>query len=263
MNGNTTEPAIEIHDLRKSFRGGRDQVLRGVNLRCEQGRLTFLLGSSGAGKSVLLKHMLGLLKPDDGGVRIQGRNIPYDDPRQLNEMRKLFGMSWQYSALFDDFTVFENVSFPLVEHSRLSKAEMKDKVAQKLEAVGLDPSAVWDKLPNELSGGMRKRVALARAIILEPTILLYDEPTTGLDPMTRNTVDELIRDTNDKFGLSSVVISHDMYAAVNYADHLAFLHKGEIVFYGSPTEFEKSEHPMVKGFLNAEKSHVEGVKRGS
>ena len=250
--------AIEIKDLRKSFRGGRDQVLRGVNLAVPHGKLTFLLGSSGAGKSVLLKHMLGLLKPDSGDIHILGKSIPYDNPKELNRMRQSFGMCFQYSALFDDLTVAENICFPLVEHSKLSKAEMRQKCEEKLIAVHLDPKVVMDKYPNELSGGMKKRVALARGIILEPSIILYDEPTTGLDPMTRNTVDELILETNQKFGLSSVIISHDMYSALHYADVLAFLHKGEIVFCGPPAEFNKSEHPMVQGFLNAERIHVEG-----
>ncbi len=236
-------------------------MLRGVNLLVPQGKLTFLLGSSGAGKSVLLKHMLGLLKPDGGDIHILGKSIPYDDPKQLNEMRKSFGMCFQYSALFDDLTVAQNVCFPLVEHSRLSKAEIRQKCEEKLIAVHLDPKEVMDKYPSELSGGMKKRVALARGIILEPSIILYDEPTTGLDPVTRNTVDELILETNQKFGLSSVIISHDMFSALNYADVLAFLHKGEIVFYGSPAEFSRSEHPMVQGFLSAERKHVEGHKQ--
>ena len=256
------ENAIEVTGLKKSFRNGRDQVLKGVNLNVLKGKLTFLLGSSGAGKSVLLKHLLGLLKPDSGSIKILGKDIPYDNPKSLNEMRRLFGMCFQNSALFDDFTVYENIAFPLVEHTKLPKAEMKRKVEEKLKSVGLDPAVVMDKHPNELSGGMKKRVAIARAIILEPSIVLYDEPTTGLDPITRNTVDDLILETNSKFGLSSIIISHDMYSALNYADQLAFLHKGEIVFYGTPKEFMSCEHPMVQGFLGAERHHVEGIQNG-
>ena len=256
--GNPPDPrlAIEIRDLKKSFRAGRDQILKGVTLPVVKGQVTYLLGSSGSGKSVMLKHILGLLTPDSGEILIQGQRIPYDNPRNLNEMRKAFGMMFQSSALFDDFTIFQNVSFPLVEHTKLSHEQMRGKVAEKLAAMGLDIDVVGDKFPSEISGGMKRRVALARAIILEPKIVLYDEPTTGLDPITRNTVDELILSTNNNFGLTSIVISHDMFSALNCADYLAFLHKGEIVFYGTPEDFQKCEHPMVKGFLSAEKQHV-------
>lgn len=248
--------AIEIRNLKKSFRNGKDDVLKGVNFRVWEGKVTFLLGSSGSGKSVLLKHILGLLTPDSGEVFINGQKLVYGNGRLMNEVRRNFGMLFQSSALFDDFTVFENVSFPLVEHTKFSKDEIKQKVEDKLSAVGLELARVGDKFPREISGGMKRRVALARAIILEPRIILYDEPTTGLDPVTRNTVDELIVETNHRFGLTSVVISHDMFSAVNCADYLAFLHRGEIVFFGTPEEFQNCEHPMVKGFLDAERSHV-------
>ncbi len=254
--GGPNVPAIEIRNLRKSFRKGRDEILKGVNFTAWEGKVTFLLGSSGSGKSVLLKHVLGLLIPDSGEIFINGEPMVGTDPRHMNEIRKNFGMLFQSSALFDDFTVFGNVSFPLVEHTKLSRDEMHAKVAEKLSAVGLDIEKVGDKFPREISGGMKRRVALARAIILEPRIILYDEPTTGLDPVTRNTVDELIVQTNRRFGLTSVVISHDMFSAVNCADQLAFLHRGEIVFFGTPHEFQNCDHPMVKSFLDAERSHV-------
>lgn len=218
--------------------------------------MTFILGPSGVGKSVMFKHILGLLKPDAGSVHIFGEQIPYADAARLNEMRKHFGMLFQNAALFDDMTVFQNVSFPLVEHRRgMSREEMRVKVADKLRAVGLDPDQSMDKFPNELSGGMRKRVGLARAIVLEPEILLYDEPTTGLDPMTRATVDDLIVETNRKFGLTSVIISHDIPSALYSADYIGFLYQGKIVFFGTPAEFRKADHPMIQGFLKSEERH--------
>lgn len=248
--------AIELRDVHKSFSGGRYQVFKGVTLRVPKGEITFVLGPSGVGKSVLLKHILGLLKPDSGDVFIFGQPIPYANPRELNEIRKHFGMLFQSAALFDDMTVFQNVAFPLVEHRRgMSRQQMREIVAQKLAAVGLDPGDTMDKLPNELSGGMRKRVGLARAIVLEPQLMLYDEPTTGLDPVTRATVDDLIVETNRKFGLTSVVISHDIPSALYSADHIAFLYDGQIVFWGRSAEFRKCQHPMVQGFLQSEERH--------
>lgn len=248
--------AIEIRDIHKTFSRGRYQVFKGLSLCVPRGDVTFILGPSGVGKSVTLKHILGLLKPDRGDVLIFGEPIPYDNPTRLNEMRKHFGMLFQNAALFDDMTVFQNVAFPLVEHRKgMSRDEMRRLVAEKLEAVGLKAEQTMDKLPNELSGGMRKRVGLARAIVLGPQILLYDEPTTGLDPVTRAMVDDLIVETNRKFGLTSVVISHDIPSALYSADHIAFIFEGRIVFHGTPAEFRKCEHPMVKAFLTSEERH--------
>ena len=221
-----------------------------------KGSITFVLGPSGVGKSVMLKHILGLLKPDSGEVHIFGKPIPYENAEELNELRKHFGMLFQNAALFDDMTVFENVSFPLTEHRRkMSRDEKREKVSAKLEAVGLNPEQTLDKYPNELSGGMRKRVGLARAIILEPEIMLYDEPTTGLDPMTRATVDDLIVETNKRFGLTSIVISHDIPSALYSGDRIAFIYEGKIAFFGTPDEFRKADHPMIQGFLKSEERH--------
>ncbi|MBI3544548.1 MAG: ABC transporter ATP-binding protein [Deltaproteobacteria bacterium] len=248
--------AVEIRDVYKSFGGGRYQVFKGLNLVVPKGDVTFVLGPSGVGKSVMLKHILGLLQPDSGEVLIFGEHIPYKDSRGLNEMRKHFGMLFQYAALFDDMTVFQNVSFPLVEHRKgLTREEMRRIVAEKLEAVGLQPETSMDKFPSELSGGMKKRVGLARAIVLEPEILLYDEPTTGLDPVTRAMVDDLIVDTNKRFGLTSIVISHDIPSALYSANHIAFLFDGQIVFWGTPDQFRKTDHPMAREFLDAEERH--------
>ncbi len=248
--------AIDLREIHKSFKGGSFTVYRGLNIQVPKNTVTFILGPSGVGKSVMLKHTLGLLKPDSGSVKIFGKEIPYEDKRELNEMRKHFGMLFQNSALFDDFTVYENVAFPLREHRKgITEPEIKAKVIDKLKAVGLDPTPTIPKFPSELSGGMKKRVALARAIILEPQILLYDEPTTGLDPVTRAMVDDLIVETNKKFGLTSVVISHDILSAINTADHIGFLFGGKIVFWGTPAEFVKCDHEMVRSFLNAEQRH--------
>jgi phospholipid/cholesterol/gamma-HCH transport system ATP-binding protein len=207
-----------------------------------------------------LKHILGLLKPDAGEVLVGGEPIPYENSRKLAEMRKRFGMLFQNSALFDDMTVGENVEFPLVEHRReMSKEQRRAKVVEKLKAVGLDPDATIDKHPNELSGGMRKRVGLARAIVLEPEFLLYDEPTTGLDPVTRAMVDDLIVETNEKFHMTTIVISHDIPSALYSADYIAFLAEGQIVFHGTPDEFRACKHPMAHSFLESEARHRKEV----
>lgn len=247
--------AIEVKDIYKAFKKGHP-IYEGLSLKLNEGEVTFLLGPSGSGKSVLLKHILGLLKPDSGEVFIFGQQIPYVHSPELNEVRKAFGVLFQYAALFDDFTVYENVAFPLKEHRRgWSKKEMLDKVEEKLLAVGLDPKTTLEKYPNELSGGMKKRVGLARAIVLEPKILLYDEPTTGLDPRTRAMVDDLIVEMNEKFGLTSFVISHDIPSALYSADQIAFLYDRKIVFFGDPKAFKRCDHPIVQEFLQAEERH--------
>ena len=256
--GATDRGAVRLENVRKSFRGGRDQVLKGVNIEFPRGQLTYILGSSGAGKSVLLKHILGLLKPDSGQVWVAGKDMSQLKGRELSEHRMVFGMLFQNAALFDDMSVFENVAFPLREHTQLKEAEIEKKVSHTLSLLGMTTG--YDKLPNELSGGMRKRVGLARAIIREPQILLYDEPTTGLDAVTRNTVDELIETLKRELKLTSIVISHDIPSALLLADHIAFLHQGQIVFWGPPSEFQKSDHPAIKGFLAAERRSLEAFQ---
>lgn len=247
-------PIIEVRGFSKSF--GAQKVFDRIDLNFHEGELTFLLGPSGVGKSVLLKHLVGLLRPDEGDLRIFGKAIPYDRPRELNEMRKKVGLLFQGSALFDNMTVFRNVSFPLVNHRKdLSQSEIRTRVFEKLSAVGLDPEQIAEKLPNELSGGMKKRVALARSIALEPRIILYDEPTTGLDPINRETVEEMICDANRRFGLTSVVVSHDITTALRLADRIAFLYGGKIVFLGTPAEIFGSKHLVVRRFLEAEVEH--------
>lgn len=252
---------VDVEDVYKSFSNGRYVIYNGVNLQVHEGDITFILGPSGSGKSVLLKHIVGLLRPDKGKIRIYGQEIPYNDSSQMKEMRKHFGVLFQHAALFDDMTVLENVSFPLNEHRKdLSEKKKRDIVSQKLEAVGLDPKSTLEKFPRELSGGMKKRVGLARAIVLEPQILIYDEPTTGLDPVTRAMVDELIIEMNRKFGLTSLVISHDILSALHSAQEIAFLHGGKFAFVGVPSEFKKCKHPVVRSFLEAEERHRQEIR---
>jgi phospholipid/cholesterol/gamma-HCH transport system ATP-binding protein len=253
------QPArVKLVNISKSFRGGRDQVLRGVSVDFPPGKLTYILGSSGAGKSVLLKHVLGLLRPDAGEVWVDGKEISRLHGRELSEHRRVFGMLFQNSALFDDMTVFENVAFPLYEHTDLPAAEIQARVESTLAKLGM--KAGLDKHPNELSGGMRKRVGLARAIIREPAILLYDEPTTGLDPVTRTTVDELIESLKRELKLTSIVISHDIPSALLLADQIAFLHQGKIVFWGTPEEFRRADHEAIQAFLNAERRALDAFR---
>ncbi len=246
--------AVRLEKVFKSFREGREAVLKGVSLDFPKGKLTYILGGSGAGKSVVLKHILGLMRPDGGQVWVGDQDITQLNSVELTKVRLQFGMLFQNSALFDDMSVFENVAFPLREHTQWNEAEINEKVKKTLALLGMMTD--WDKLPNELSGGMRKRVGLARAIIREPSILLYDEPTTGLDPITRTTVDELIETLKRELKLTSIVISHDIPSALRLADHIAFLHQGSIVFHGSPVEFKASNHPAIQGFLDAERRSI-------
>ncbi len=250
--------AVRLEKIYKSFRGGRDVVLKGVDLEFPTGLLTYILGSSGAGKSVLLKHVLGLLHPDSGKVWVAGKDITALRGRALSEHRLAFGMLFQNAALFDDMTVFENVAFPLREHTNQSEEEVTTSVKRSLSILGMQSG--YDKYPNELSGGMRKRVGLARAIIREPSILLYDEPTTGLDPVTRTTVDDLIATLKRELKLTSIVISHDIPSALLLADRIAFLHQGQIVFWGKPEEFRVCKHQAIQSFLQAEERTVDALR---
>jgi phospholipid/cholesterol/gamma-HCH transport system ATP-binding protein len=249
--------SIRLEGIQKSFRDGRDPVLRGIDLEFRAGELTYLLGSSGSGKSVTLKHVLGLLKPDSGKVWVGDQEITALRGRELAKIRLNFGMLFQNSALFDDMTVFENVAFPLREHTDMDEAAIQKKVSDTLSHLGIVGG--YDKFPNELSGGMKKRVALARAVVREPQVLLYDEPTTGLDPVTRTTVDELIETLKRELKLTSVVISHDIPSALLLADRIVFLHQGQIVFEGTPEQFRKAEHESIRAFLDAERRTVRAM----
>jgi phospholipid/cholesterol/gamma-HCH transport system ATP-binding protein len=236
---------IEITNLCKSF--GSLQVLRGVNLSVEKGESMTVIGGSGSGKSVLIKHIIGLLFPDKGEVKVAGQVLNELDEEGLNDVRKKFGMLFQGAALFDSLTVWENVGFGLKQHTKMSDQEIRAIVTQKLALVGLKD--VEDKMPVDLSGGMKKRVGLARAIAMDAEIILYDEPTTGLDPITADSINDLIVDLRKKLGVTSVAITHDMFSAYKISDRIAMLYKGEIQEIGTPDEIKGTTNPIVKQFI--------------
>jgi phospholipid/cholesterol/gamma-HCH transport system ATP-binding protein len=239
------EPMIEITNLHKSF--GAFPVLRGVNLTVEKGESMTVIGGSGSGKSVLIKHIIGLLFPDKGQVKVGGEVLNNLDEQGLNEVRKKFGMLFQGAALFDSLTVWENVGFGLKQHTKMSDKDIHDVATQKLALVGL--KGVEEKMPADLSGGMKKRVGLARAIAMDPQIILYDEPTTGLDPITADAINDLIIDLRKKLGVTSVAITHDMHSAYKISDRIAMLYKGEIQETGTPDEIRGTSNPIVKQFI--------------
>jgi len=236
---------IELIDIHKGFKG--QKVLDGLNLQIPQGEITVIIGQSGGGKSVLLKHMIGLIRPDKGQVLVDGVDIARLNDRKLNEIRKNFGMLFQDAALFDSMTVGENVAFPLKEHTRLTLKQIDEIVEQKLLQVGL--RGVTEKLPSELSGGMRKRVGLARALALDPRIILFDEPTTGLDPITADAIDQLIVDTQKHTKATCVAISHDIASTFKIAHTIAMLYQGKIVAVGAPEEIRRFDHPALQQFI--------------
>ncbi|MBU2053887.1 MAG: ABC transporter ATP-binding protein [Proteobacteria bacterium] len=237
---------IKLVDLHKSF--GKQKVLDGVDLEIEEGKTTVIIGRSGGGKSVLLKHIIGLFKPDSGQVLVDGTDIAKLGDRDLNDIRKKFGMLFQEAALFDSMTVGENVAFPLREHTRMKEREIRETVADRLRSVGL--TGVEEKMPSELSGGMRKRVGLARAIAMRPQIVLFDEPTTGLDPVMTEAIKRLIIDTQKQFNYTCVVISHDIQSIFEIGNRIAMLYEGKIIEYGSPEELRASRNPVTVQFLS-------------
>jgi len=237
---------LEIVDLHKSFDGR--QVLRGVNLKAEKGMTTVVIGRSGEGKSVLLKHIIGLLRPDRGQVMVDGIDITRLNEFQLNEIRKnKFGMCFQEAALFDSMTIYDNVAFPLREHTRLNEAQLRGIVWEKLWQVGLEEEAY--KFPAEVSGGVRKRAGLARAIAMDPQIVLFDEPTTGLDPVLTDSINQMIRETHDNLGVTYIVISHDIHGAFEIAHKVAMLYEGRILEQGTPNEIRDSNNAVVRQFI--------------
>lgn len=236
---------IAIRGLRKRL--GEKQVLDGVDLDVEKGETLLVMGRSGTGKSVLLKHIIGLMRPDEGTVEVDGREVTALREAEFNEVRRRFGLLFQGAALFDSLTVGENVALPLREHTRLDDAEIRRRVAERLEWVGL--SGVEDMKPASLSGGMKKRVGLARAIAMDPDYVLYDEPTTGLDPIMADVIDRLIRGLQERLGVTSVVVTHDMQSAFKVADRIAMLHDGRVVFTGTPDEARGTADPLVRQFI--------------
>lgn len=237
---------IEIKNLHKRF--GQNNVLNGIDLVIPQGETTVIIGKSGCGKSVLIKHIVGLLQPDDGYIKVEGEIINDLDQKSLYSIRKKFGFLFQGSALFDSMTIEENVGLPLVESKNgFTKSEIQKSVSEKLELVGLPD--VQNLKPAELSGGMKKRVGLARALITNPGYILYDEPTTGLDPIMSDSIDSLIKELSNKLKVTSVVVTHDMYSVKNIADRVAMIHDGKIYFTGAPEELLNSTDKVIMDFI--------------
>ena len=239
---------IEIINLCKNF--NKHQVLSNLNLTINKGETTVVIGRSGCGKSVLLKHIIGILRPNAGQVYIDGKDLTRVNPAELNDIRMKFGMLFQGAALFDSLSVWENVGFGLIEHTSKKKFEIRNRVEECLSLVGLE--GVEDKKPAELSGGMRKRVGLARAICMKPEIILYDEPTTGLDPIMADAINDLIKELHDKLKVTSIAVTHDMTSAYKIADKIAMLYDGKIIAVGSPDEIKNTKDPVVKQFIYGE-----------
>ncbi len=237
---------IEINNLHKSF--GNKKVLRGVNLTIEQGETIVIIGRSGCGKSVLIKHIVGLLVPDSGFVKVENKIVSELSKKELYELRKNFGFLFQGAALFDSMTVEENVSLPLAEsNQKYSKTEIKKIVEEKLTLVEL--ADILNLKPSELSGGMKKRVALARALVTNPAYILYDEPTTGLDPIMSDSIDQMIKDLSEKINVTSIVVTHDMYSVKNVANRVAMMNDGIIYFTGKPAELINSSDKIIQDFI--------------
>jgi phospholipid/cholesterol/gamma-HCH transport system ATP-binding protein len=236
---------IELRNLYKAFNG--KEVLRDMSIDVEEGESLVIVGASGSGKSVTLKHIIGLLKPDRGQVLVNGNDITTMRETEINQLRRGFGMAFQEGALFDSMSVFENIAFPLRRHTRMNEYQIRERVEECLEDVHLQ--GVEQKRPSELSGGMRRRVGFARAISLKPKILLFDEPTTGLDPVISDVVAELIVEMDQKLGTTTVTITHDMKVAFKIADRIAMLCNGRIIEEGTSEEFQKSSNPVVQQFI--------------
>jgi len=249
---------VVLKNIRKSY--GAAEVLKGIDMVARRGETTVIIGGSGAGKTTLLRLIVALEQPTSGELLIDGENIVGLSERKLNSVRQKFGMVYQYAALLDSIDVYENVAFPLVEHTKLSKREMKDRVVHMLKELGLDDS-VLKKFPSELSGGMRKRVGMARALMLEPQILIYDEPTSGLDPLTSRMVDDLIDETRQKFGVTSVVISHDIASCFRIAHQAILLIRGKIAARGTPDQLLSGDSKEAREFIEMSGVDVQHVSR--
>jgi phospholipid/cholesterol/gamma-HCH transport system ATP-binding protein len=242
------EPAVEIQDLCKSF--GRQKVLNGIGLAVGHGETVVVLGRSGTGKSVLLKLLIGLQKPDSGSIRIQGQEITALKFKDLNQIRTKIGFLFQQAALYDSLSIEENVAFPLDRHSDLTSAERKERVRALLETVGMEQHG--KKLPSQISGGMQKRVGLARALALEPEIMLFDEPTAGLDPITAGEINQLILDLQEKRKITSIVVTHDIRGARTVSHRLVLLNEGSIAAQGTFAELKNNQNPFVARFLSGD-----------
>lgn len=246
MHTDASTPVIRLVGVEKTL--GGQPVLKGVNLEIPRGKLTTVIGKSGGGKSVLLKHMIGLLRPDCGQVLVDETDIARIGAHELNDVRKKFAMLFQGAALFDSLTVFENVAFPLREKTRLASVEIARKVLEMLEAVGL--TGMGHKFPAELSGGMRKRAGLARALVMGPEIILFDEPTTGLDPLLARTIHDLILETQQRFGFTAIMVSHEIPEIFGISDYVAMLLDGVIAEMAPSAAFQRTSHPGVREFIH-------------
>ncbi len=236
---------VSVRALEKSI--GRQEILRGIDLDVATGETLVMIGRSGGGKSVFLKHLVGLLQPDSGEIWIEGENIIGLNERKLAAIRRKVGILFQGAALFDSMTVEENIAFPLREAGERDAKVICDRVSEMLEVIGLEGQET--KMPVNLSGGMKKRVGLARSIIRRPSCMLYDEPTAGLDPVAADSINRLIRRLQERFHVTSIVVTHDMKSAVHVADHIAYLHEGRIYFHGTPGELERTTDPLIQDFL--------------
>jgi phospholipid/cholesterol/gamma-HCH transport system ATP-binding protein len=246
---------IRIRGLRKRL-GGK-QVLDGIELDVPAGCTLVILGRSGTGKSVLLKHIIGLMQPDEGTIEVDGQIITGLSERELNEVRKRFGMLFQSAALFDSLSVGENIALPLREHTHMTPAEISQRVRERLEWVGMQ--GIEENRTSSLSGGMRKRVGLARAIAMDPAYILYDEPTTGLDPIMADVINRLIRSLQKRIGVTSIVVTHDLHSAMQVGDELALIHDGRVVFTGTPAEARETESVLVRQFIEGNSENVTGA----
>ena len=238
---------VVLRELKKSF--GDQQVLKGINLVAKKNETTVIIGGSGAGKTTLLRIIVGLERATSGHIFVDGEDVTKVSERELNRVRMKFGMVYQYAALLDSISVFDNVAFPLVEHTKLSKKEISERVMGKLEILGLDPKVVAPKFPSQLSGGMRKRVGLARALMLEPPILVYDEPTSGLDPLTSRLVDDLIEEMRQRFGVTSLVISHDIASCFRIAHQAILVIQGKVEAAGPPDALLDGPSEVAREFI--------------
>lgn len=240
-----TEPMIAVSGLAKKI--GRQEILRGIDLTVAKGETLVIIGRSGGGKSVLLKHLIGLIQPDSGEIRIEGENIIGLSERKLAVIRRKVGILFQGGALFDSMTVEENIAFPLREAGERDAKVIRERVSEMLEVMEMEGQE--KKMPVNLSGGMKKRVGLARSIIRRPHCILYDEPTSGLDPVVSDSINRLIRRLQERFHVTSIVVTHDMKSAFHIADHIAYLHEGRIYFYGTSEEVQAAADPLIQDFL--------------
>jgi phospholipid/cholesterol/gamma-HCH transport system ATP-binding protein len=246
---------LRIHEVQKSY--GDHKVLDNVSCDVFRGKTNLIIGASGSGKTVLMRQIIRLEKPDAGKIIVDGTDIVPMGEVELGVVRKNFGMVFQMSALFDSMTVFDNVAFLLREHTKMGGTEIRERVMDRLTSLGVAHAV--KKMPAELSGGMKKRVAVARALVLEPKILIYDEPTTGLDPVTSRTVDELIVETQERYGVTSIVISHDMASVFKIADHINYLYKGHIELSTTPDLFARTDNEAAREFMRASGVGIEGA----